>query len=87
MSMSGPLNHLGSILYHSEAIEIPYSRKPVTGHELFCRFLQQTGSSPNIKLCMFHKHSSPLDFYTMALPTAALSLPRYGGACLEDCIK
>ena len=30
---------------------------------------------------------SPFDFYTITLTTAALRLPRYGGACLEDCIK
>ena len=35
MSMSNPLNHLGSVLYHSEALEILYSPKQVTGHELF----------------------------------------------------
>ena len=26
MSMSDPLNHLGSILYHPESLEIPYSQ-------------------------------------------------------------
>ena len=33
--MSDPLNHLRSILYQSEALEIPLFPKAVTGHELF----------------------------------------------------
>ena len=36
MSMSDPHNHLGSILYPSEAVEIPYSpNQYLTGHEIF----------------------------------------------------
>ena len=36
--------HLGPIWYHSEHSDVPYSPKQ-TVHELFCRFLQQTGSN------------------------------------------
>ena len=43
--MTDPLNHLGSIWYHSEPLEISYLTKPVSWFGLFCHFLQQTGSS------------------------------------------
>ena len=43
--MSDPLNHLGSLLYHSEPLEVPYSLNQFLGLDFFCRFLQQAGSS------------------------------------------
>ena len=43
--MSDPLNHLGSIWYHSEPLEVPYFPNQFLGLDFFCRFLQQTGSS------------------------------------------
>ena len=42
--MSYPLNHLGSIWYHSEFSDIPYSLNQFLGWDFFCRFLQQEGS-------------------------------------------
>ena len=45
MSLSDPLDHLGSIWYHSEPLEVPYSPNQFLGWDFFCRFLQQTGSS------------------------------------------
>ena len=44
MSMSDPLNHLGSIWYHSEALEVLYCPNQFLGLDFFCSFLQQTGS-------------------------------------------
>ena len=44
MSISDPLNHLGSIWYHSEALEVLYSPNHFLGLDFFCSFLQQTGS-------------------------------------------
>ena len=44
MSMSYPLNHLGSIWYHSEPSDDPYSLNQFLGWEFFGRFLQQAGS-------------------------------------------
>ena len=43
--MTDPLNHLGSIWYHSEPLEVSYPTKPVAWFGLFCHFLQQTGFS------------------------------------------
>ena len=44
--MSDPLNHLGSVWYHSEPSDIPYSPNQFLGLDFFfCRFLQQDGSS------------------------------------------
>ena len=45
MSMSDPLDHLESILNHSEPLEIPYSPNQEVVMHFFCRFLQQTDSS------------------------------------------
>ena len=42
MKTSDPLNHLGSIWYHSEPLEVPYSPNQFLGWDFFCRFLQQT---------------------------------------------
>ena len=42
--MSDPLNHLGSVWYHSEPSDIPLFSKPVSWFGLFCRFLQPDGS-------------------------------------------
>ena len=42
--MSDPLNSLGSILYHSEPMEIPYFPNQYLVMNFFCDFLQQTGS-------------------------------------------
>ena len=39
------LNHLGSILYHSGALEVPYSPNQFLDWDFFCRFLQHTGSN------------------------------------------
>ena len=44
MNMSNPLNHLGSIWYHSEPQEVPYFPNQFLGWDFFCCFLQQTGS-------------------------------------------
>ena len=44
MSTRYPLNHLGSIWYHLEPSDVPYSPNQFLGWELFCRFLQQDGS-------------------------------------------
>ena len=44
MSMSDPLNNLGSILYHSKSLEVPYSSKQYLDRDFFCHFLQQGGS-------------------------------------------
>jgi hypothetical protein len=46
--MSDPLNHLGSIWYHSKPLEVPYSPDQFLGWDFFCRFLQQTGRSKNL---------------------------------------
>ena len=41
----GPiLNHLGSILYHSEPSDVPYSLNQSLGWDFICRFLQQDSS-------------------------------------------
>ena len=45
MSMRDPLSHLGSISYHSEPSDVPYSPNQFLGCDFFCRFLQQDGSS------------------------------------------
>ena len=45
MSMSDPFNYLGSIWYNLEPLEVPYSPNQFLVGSLFCRFLQQTGSS------------------------------------------
>ena len=37
--------HLGSIWYHSEPSDVPYSPNQFLGWDFFCRFLQQTGSN------------------------------------------
>ena len=42
--MSDSFNHLGSIWYQSEPLEVPYCPNQFLGLDLFCRFLQQTGS-------------------------------------------
>ena len=39
-----PSNHLGSIWYHSEPLEVPYSPNQLLGCDFFCRFLQEIGS-------------------------------------------
>ena len=44
--MSDPLNHLGSIWYHSEPSDVPYFPNQFLGFDFFCCFLLQTGSSP-----------------------------------------
>ena len=41
-----PLNHLGSIWYHSEPSDVPHFPKKILGWDFFCRFLQPTGSKP-----------------------------------------
>jgi hypothetical protein len=41
MSMSDPLDHLGSIWYHSEPSDVPYSANQFLGWDFFCHFLQQ----------------------------------------------
>ena len=43
--MSDSLNHLGSIWDHSEPSDVPYFPNQFFGWDLFCRFLQQDGSS------------------------------------------
>ena len=44
MSMSSPLNRLGSIWYHLETSHVPYSPNQFLGWDFFCCFLQKTGS-------------------------------------------
>ena len=44
MSWSEPHYHLGSIWYHSQPLEVPYSPNQFLGWDFFCSFLQQTGS-------------------------------------------
>ena len=66
MSMSDPLNHLGSIFISFRTSRDPLFPKPVTGHELFfCRFLQQSGSS--IYLLFELPYRQPLHFLYTAL--------------------
>ena len=43
--MSDSFNHLGSIWYQSEPLEVSYFPNQFLGLDFFCRFLQQTGSS------------------------------------------
>ena len=47
--------HLGPIWYHSEPSDFrsPLFPKPVTGHELFCHFLQQPGSTKVLTISFF----------------------------------
>ena len=40
-----PLDHLGSIWYHLEPSDIPYTSNQFLALDLFCHFLQQDGSS------------------------------------------
>ena len=59
-------NHLGSIWYHTEALEVFYSQNQFLGLDFFCRFLQQIGSStpmPNIYFLIFR--SLPLLFIVL----------------------
>ena len=35
MSMNDPLNHLGSILYHSKSLEVPYFSKQYLDRDFF----------------------------------------------------
>jgi len=39
------VNHLGSIWYHSEPSDVPYSPIQFPALDSFCRFLQQDGSN------------------------------------------
>ena len=55
ISMSDPINHLGSIWCHSEPLEVPYSPNQFLGWVFFCRFLQQTGSSRSQWVELFFK--------------------------------
>ena len=48
MSPSDSLDHPGSILYHSESLEVLF-HKTVTGQELFMRFLTANCSSEKLK--------------------------------------
>ena len=70
MSMSDPLNHLGSILYHSEPLEVPYSPNQFLGLDFFAASYSKlalekeaTGhSEPKLiileaNLGLFHLHS------------------------------
>ena len=54
--MSDPFNHLGSIWYHSEPLEVPHSPNQFLGWDFFCRFLQQTGSSINVHCIITSYH-------------------------------
>ena len=45
MSISDPLNHLGSIWCHSGPLEVPYSPRQFFDWDFFGPFLQETGSS------------------------------------------
>ena len=45
-------NHLGSIWYHSEPLEVPYFPNQFLGWDFFCHFLQQTGSSHSNLHCI-----------------------------------
>ena len=45
MSISYPLNHLGSVWYHSEISDVPYSLSKFLGWDFFCYFSHQDGSS------------------------------------------
>ena len=47
MGMSGHLDYLGSIGYHSESSDVPYSRNHFLVLDFFCRFLQQDCSNYN----------------------------------------
>ena len=38
--------HLGSIWYHSEPSDVPYSPNQFLGWDFFCHFLQQDSSRP-----------------------------------------
>ena len=62
--MSDPLNHLGSIWYHSNSLEVPYSPNQFLGWNFFCHLLQQTGSSlRNISSCLKVGISVAPDFW------------------------
>ena len=41
-----PPNHLGSIWYHSEPSDVPYSPNQFLAVDFFCHFLQQESSRP-----------------------------------------
>ena len=43
--MSDPLNHLGSIWYHSEPSDVPYFPNQFLALDVFCHFLQQDSFS------------------------------------------
>ena len=43
--MSDPLNHLGSIWYHSKPLQVPYSPNQFLGWDFFCSIIQQIVSN------------------------------------------
>ena len=45
MNMSDSFNHLGSIWYQSEPLEVLFCPNEFIGLDFFSRFLQQTGSN------------------------------------------
>ena len=49
MSMNDPLDHLGSIWYHSESSDVPYSPNQFLGWDFFCSFLRQDCSNWHLK--------------------------------------
>ena len=57
MSMRDPQNQSGSILCHSEPLEV--SPNQFLGWDFFCRLLQQTGSNKG-------KKSEPIQVYNEA---------------------
>ena len=46
MSMSDPLNHLGSILYHSVPQEVPYSPNQYLDRDFFATFYSKATVAP-----------------------------------------
>ena len=45
MRIGYPLNHLGSIWYHLEPLEVLFSLNQFLGWDFICRFLQQQDGS------------------------------------------
>ena len=63
--------HLGTIWYHSEPSDVPYSPNQFLALDFFCRFLQQDGSSrfvqePTYMLSDWSRETSQLRCHFMA---------------------
>ena len=82
MSMSGPINHLGSIWYHSEPSVVPYSQNQFLGWDFFCCFLQQDGSNSILQEIIQLQKSTNyqvtvITLFHMKLTYTVLPVPTY----------